>query len=93
MASLSVKSGRYLLSLAFMHKTALYHPNPMGKFSKFSVRVGRDPNVEVDHIRKICPSMRFFDMIRPSLNMRLFASNKHRLDTKIPPIVNTYSCN
>ena len=61
---------------AFMHETNLSRPNDTGKFSEFFLRVRGDPNDEIDHKRKICSTIRFFDMISQSLNLSLFATYK-----------------
>ena len=61
---------------AIMHETTLSRPNGTGKFSEFFLRVRGDPNDEIDHKRKICSTIRFFDMISQSLNLSLFATYK-----------------
>ena len=62
--------------VAIMHKTTLSRPNGTGKFSEFFLRVRGDPNDEIDHKRKICSMIRFFDMISQNLNLSLFATYK-----------------
>ena len=57
---------------AIMHETTLSRPNGTGKFSEFFLRVRGDLNDEIDHKRKICSTIRFFDMISQSLNLSLF---------------------
>ena len=59
-----------------LNETALSRPNGKGKFSEFFLRVRGDPNDEIDHKRKICSTIRFFDMISQSLNLSLFATYK-----------------
>ena len=59
-----------------MHETAPSRPNGTGKFSEFFLRVRGDPNDEIDHKRKICSTVRFFDMISQSLNSNLFGTYK-----------------
>ena len=61
---------------AIMHETNLSRPNDMGKFSEFFLRVRGDPNDEIDNKRKICSTIRFFDMISQSVNLSLFATYK-----------------
>ena len=61
---------------AIMHETNLSRPNDTGKFSVFFLRVRGDPNDEIDHKRKICSTIRFFDMISQSVNLSLFATYK-----------------
>ena len=61
---------------AIMHETTLSRPNDTGKFSEFFLRVRRDNNDEIDYKRKICSTVRFFDMISQSLNLSLFATYK-----------------
>ena len=58
---------------AIMHKTALSLPNGTGKFPEFFLRVRGDPYDEIDH-KKICSTIRFFDMISQSLNLSLLAN-------------------
>ena len=48
---------------AIMHETNLSRPNDTWKFSEFFRRVKGDPNDKIDHKRKICSTVRFFDMI------------------------------
>ena len=65
---------RFLIMLFFGHSKFLLlctkppsayrsRPNGTGKFSEFFLRVRGDPNDEIDHKRKICSTIRFFDMI------------------------------
>ena len=61
---------------AIMQETALIHPNDTGKFPRFFLSVRGDPNDEIDYSRKICYTIRFFDVIPQSLNLRLFATHK-----------------
>ena len=61
---------------AIMHETTLSRPNGTGKLSGFFLRVRGDPSDEVDHKRKICSTIRFFDMISQSLNLSLFNTYK-----------------
>ena len=61
---------------AFIHETTLSRPNDQGKFPKFFLRVRGDFNNKIDHKRKICSTIRFFDMIFQSLNLSLFATYK-----------------
>ena len=61
---------------AIMHETTFSRPNGTVKFSEFFLRVRGDPNDEIDHERKICSTIRFFDMISQSLNLSLFATYK-----------------
>ena len=61
---------------AIIHETNLSRPNDTGKFSEFFRRVREDPNDEIDHKRKICSTIRFFDMISQSVNLSLFATYK-----------------
>ena len=61
---------------AIMHETALSRPNVTGKFPKFFLRVRGDLSNEIDHKRKICSTIRFFDMISQSVNLSLFATYK-----------------
>ena len=61
---------------AIMHETNLSRPNDTGKFSEFFLRVRGDPIDEIDHKRKICSTIRFFDMISQSVNLSLFATYK-----------------
>ena len=61
---------------AIMHETNLSRLNDMGKFSEFFFRVRGDPNDEIDYKRKICSTIRFFDMISQSVNLSLFATYK-----------------
>ena len=58
---------------AIMHETALSRPNGTGKFPEFFLRVRGDPNDEIDH-KKICSTIRFFDMISQSLNLSFLAN-------------------
>ena len=48
----------------------------MGKFPEFFIRVRRDPNDDIDHKRKICPTIQFLDMISQNLNLSLFATSE-----------------
>ena len=57
---------------AIMHETVLSRSNGTGKLSEFFLRVRGGPNDEIDHKRKICSTIRFFDMISQSLNLNLF---------------------
>ena len=61
---------------AIIHETTLSRPNGTGKFPKFFLRVIGDPSDEIDYKRKICSTIRFFDMISQSLNLSLFATYK-----------------
>ena len=61
---------------AIMHETTLSRPNGTGKFSEFFLRVRGDPNDEFDYERKICSTVRFFDMISQNLNLSLFDTYK-----------------
>ena len=61
---------------AIMHETALFRPKNKGKFPEFILTVRGDPNDEIDHKRKICSTIRFFDMISQILYQSLFAIYK-----------------
>ena len=63
-------------TFAILHETALSRPKGTGKFSDFFLRVKGDPNDEINHKRKICSMIRFFDMISQSLNLSHFATYK-----------------
>ena len=61
---------------AIMHDTALFRPNGTVKFPEFFLRVRGDLNDEIDHKRKICPTIQFFDMISQILNLSHSATYK-----------------
>ena len=61
---------------AIIHETTLSRPNGTLKFPTFFLRVRGDPYDEIDHKRKTCSTIRFFDMISQSLNLSLFATYK-----------------
>ena len=63
---------------AIKHESALFLPNDTVKFSKFFLRVRQKPSDEIDHKRKICSTIRFFDMIPQNFNFSLFAKFKER---------------
>ena len=59
-----------------MLETALSRPNGTGEFPEFSSGFRRDPNDDIDHKRKICSTIRFFDMISQNFNLSLFGIYK-----------------
>ena len=63
---------------AIMQETTIFHPNDTGKFPKlfFRDRGGDLNDDEIDYNRKICYTIRFFDVIPQNLNLRLFATHK-----------------
>ena len=61
---------------AIMHETTLSRPNGTGKFSEFFLRVRGDLSDKIDHKRKICSTIQFFDTISQSLKLSLFATYK-----------------
>ena len=67
------------LSLFAIYKL-IKHPLPSkrhgGNFLNFSSELEDTLNDEIDHKRKICPSIWFFDLIPQSLNLSLFAIYK-----------------
>ena len=62
--------------IVIMHETNLSRPNGMGKFPEFLFSVRGDLTNEIDHKRKICSKIRFFDMTSQSVNLSLFAIYK-----------------
>ena len=69
---------------AIKHESALFLPNDTVKFSKFFLRVRQKPSDEIDHKRKICSTIRFFDMFPQSLNFSFFAISK-LIKRPLPP--------
>ena len=72
--SLKIWIWAFLLPLSW--QSALSCPNDTAKFPNFFLRVRGDLSNEIDYKRKICSTIRFFNMISQSVNLSLFVIYK-----------------